>query len=116
MVTGWRRDDRRLAKGVRWLSQRGPSKFDMYYNYYATQVLHHWGGNEWKQWNRQMRYQLIATQAREGHESGSWFFKEDTKSSNKGGRLYATCMAIMTLEVYYRYLPIYGKRTVDASF
>ncbi|HEX3656459.1 MAG TPA: prenyltransferase/squalene oxidase repeat-containing protein [Pirellulales bacterium] len=116
MVTGWRRDDRRLAKGVRWLSQRGPSKFDMYYNYYATQVLHHWGGSDWQQWNRQMRYQLIATQAREGHESGSWFFKDDQKSSNKGGRLYATCMAIMTLEVYYRYLPLYGKRTVDASF
>ena len=116
MYTGWRREQRPLVKGVRWLSQRGPSKFDMYYNYYATQVLHHWGGSDWHQWNRQMRQQLITTQAREGHESGSWFFKDDHQASAKGGRLYTTCMAIMTLEVYYRYLPLYGKRTVNDSF
>lgn len=116
MYTGWRRDQRPLAKGVRWLSQRGPSKSDMYFNYYATQVLHYWGGSDWHQWNRQMRRQLLSTQAREGHESGSWFFKDDRQSSNKGGRLYNTCMAIMMLEVYYRYLPLYDKHTVNDSF
>ena len=116
MYTGWRREDRPLIKGVRWLSLRGPAKIDMYYNYYATQVLHHWGGSDWHQWNRQMRHQLLTTQAREGHESGSWFFKDEHQASVKGGRLYNTCMAIMTLEVYYRYLPLYGKRTVNDSF
>ena len=117
MYTGWRREDKPMLKGVRWLAGRGPSKSDMYYNYYATQVLHHWGGSDWHQWNRQMRLPAAFHSSESGpRESGSWFFQGDPKSATKGGRLYTTCMAIMTLEVYYRYLPLYNKRTVNDSF
>ena len=31
---------------------------------------------------------------------------------DKGGRLYNTAMAVMILEVYYRHMPLYGKRAV----
>jgi hypothetical protein len=30
-----------------------------------------------------------------------------------GGRLYVTAMAAMTLQVYYRYLPIYQETEID---
>lgn len=116
MYTGWRRDNGGLVRGVAYLSQLGPSKSDMYYNYYATQVMRHWGGGEWLAWNRQMRDYLVETQARAGHESGSWSFADSHHNSEKGGRLFNTCLAILTLEVYYRYLPLYGSRAVDDNF
>jgi len=105
MYLGWPRSHPGLQEGVRYLDQSGPSPDDMYYNYYATQVLHHWQGSEWKRWNDRMRDTLVATQAGEGHEAGSWYF--DHKHAKEGGRLYNTALAIMTLEVYYRYMPLY---------
>jgi len=114
MYTGWRRDHEPLARGVTYLSEWEPAKDAMYYNYYATQVLHHWGGPEWRQWNRQMRDHLIATQAGRGHESGSWYFSGGR--GDVGGRLYNTAMAVMTLEVYYRYMPLYDRPAVEGGF
>ena len=116
MYTGWRREHPPLARGVKFLARRGPSPTDMYYNYYATQVMHHWGGSEWVYWNKQLRDFLVRTQAAEGHASGSWYFDDEHQSSVQGGRLFNTALAIMTLEVYYRYLPLYDKRSVNDSF
>jgi len=108
MLLGWPREHASLLKGVRYLSDRGPSPTNLYYNYYATQVLHHYGGPEWIAWNEKLREYLVQSQSQEGHEVGSWQFEDSHESGSKGGRLYNTCMAIMTLEVYYRYLPIYS--------
>lgn len=110
MYGGWPRSRSSLARGVRSLGKRGPSQSDMYFDYYATQVMHHYGGNEWQAWNVVMREQLVKTQDRRGHESGSWYFPD--KHGDQGGRLYNTAMAIMILEVYYRYMPIYGDRAL----
>lgn len=111
MYTGWRRGHPALYRGVRYLGQWGPSQTNLYYDYYATQVMRHWGGPEWQQWNVKMREHLVASQAAAGHESGSWHFKDP--HGDKGGRLYSTAMAVMTLEVYYRYMPLYGRDAVD---
>jgi hypothetical protein len=73
-------------------------------------VLFHWRGSDWKRWNGAMRDHLVATQAGAGHESGSWYFSE--KSTAPGGRLCSTTLAIMTLEVYYRYMPLYGEEVL----
>ncbi|MGQ9505132.1 MAG: prenyltransferase/squalene oxidase repeat-containing protein [Thermogutta sp.] len=108
MYGGWVRGHPPLARGIGRLATWGPSPVDLYYDYYATQVLRHWGGSDWKRWNDTMREYLINTQATEGHESGSWYF--DDEHSRVGGRLYTTAMAIMILEVYYRYMPLYGKQ------
>ena len=43
MYIGWGRKEPALEAGVKLLAATGPSRNDMYYNYYATQVLHHWG-------------------------------------------------------------------------
>jgi len=80
---------------------------NIYYLYYGTQVMHHYGGPEWDLWNDQMRELLIGTQHSDGHRRGSWTPIEN--HDRQGGRLYATAMAICCLEVYYRHLPIFRK-------
>ncbi len=89
-------------------SQRpGP---DAYFNYYASLFLFHVGGPFWEGWNEQMREHLIATQAKTGHTAGSWFFEDPY--GREGGRVYTTAMSAMTLEVYYRFAPIYQQADV----
>ena len=105
MYMGWNRTNVALENGVRYLSATGPARNNMYYNYYATQVLHHWGGDEWKKWNGVMRKQLVGSQRKNDHAAGSWDVADSHGKS--GGRLYMTCLCVMTLEVYYRHLPLY---------
>ena len=114
MYTGWQPDKAALQRGIKHLDNWGPSKDDIYYNYYATQVMHHWQGPEWDRWNPKMRDYLVKTQASEGHESGSWYF--DGAHTRTAGRLFSTCAAIMTLEVYYRYMPLYSTKAVGTAF
>lgn len=116
MYLGWKKDKTALQRGVQWLANRGPSAGNMYYNYYATQVMRHWEGEEWKTWNRQMRDQLIHAQARQGHELGSWFTGAGDNGAVPGGRLYCTAMATMILEVYYRHMPIYRLQSMEQDF
>lgn len=114
MYMGWDKKNPHLARGVAFLDQARPSPNNMYYNYYATQVLHHWGGDEWKRWNDVMRDHLIRTQVADGVEAGSWNITDP--HGGPGGRLYQTCLCVMTLEVYYRHLPIYRRDKVKIEF
>ncbi len=108
MQLGWGRDNEELQKGVAILDKRGPYD-NLYYCYYATQVMRHWGGDPWRRWNPAMRDDLVRTQGTEqGPEFGSWMPRDRSGPSTAGGRLFITCLATMTLEVYYRYLPLYG--------
>ena len=108
MYTGWTRSRPALQRGVGYLSKWGPSEDDMYYNYYATQVLFHWGGRAWEPWNHRMHAFLVSTQATAGHEAGSWHFGHSR--NDVGGRLFNTAMGAMILEVYYRHMPLYDHR------
>jgi len=110
MYTGWRHSNPGLVQGVAHLNAWGPAKDSLYYDYYATQVLFHWAGPEWDTWNRKMRENLISNQERVGHQTGSWYF--ESQQSAAGGRLYNTAMATMILEVYYRFMPLYGAEAV----
>jgi hypothetical protein len=92
--------------------EKAASLGEAYYFYYATQVLHHMEGPEFDLWNSRMREHLIRTQETQGHKAGSWS-PDGVDWGKAGGRLYATCMALITLEVYYRHLPLY--RTVFAE-
>lgn len=112
MYLGWTKEKPELGQGVILLSEAGPSDFNIYYNYYATQVIHHWGGELWDDWNNKLRPQLVASQIREGPAAGTWYF-EDDHGTIPGGRLYCTAMATMILEVYYRHMPIYRERATD---
>jgi hypothetical protein len=119
MYLGWKKDNPALQRGVMILSNHGPSPGNMYFNYYATQVMRHWEGEEFDKWNRQMRDQLVHIQAKQGHEEGSWFVNSGGNADQgaaAGGRLYVTAMAAMILEVYYRNMPIYKSQSIDQDF
>lgn len=120
MYLGWEHDHPALVRGIERFSRRGPSPANMYFNYYATQLLHHYEGEAWEKWNKQMRDYLVETQALSGHETGSWYFprvdRESDAGMDRGGRLYFTAMATMILEVYYRHLPLYRKESTESDF
>jgi hypothetical protein len=106
---GWKRDHPPLVRGVSALLQDAPFDMadqDVYYWYYATQVLHHFGGSPWRRWNNVMKEELPKAQVKTGRESGSWAPQRDRWGKN-AGRLYTTCLSIYCLEVYYRHMPIY---------
>jgi hypothetical protein len=56
-----------------------------------------------------MRRILIETQETKGCAAGSWnrFQPEPDPWGNQGGRLMVRSLSALTLEVYYRYLPLY---------
>jgi hypothetical protein len=106
---GWKHDDPRLQDGCKVLLEHPVDYVDqnVYYWYYATQVLHHMGGEYWDEWNLVMREAVPAQQIKTGKEKGSWPPGSD-RWGNHGGRLFVTCLSLYMLEVYYRHLPIYG--------
>ena len=108
MYLGWTKERPGLINGVQYLTQNHlprNSEPNIYYWYYATQVMHHYGGPEWEEWNTHMRDILVQSQERGGHEAGSWTPRGD--HAGAGGRIYMTSLATCTLEVYYRHLPIF---------
>ncbi|MHB9081057.1 MAG: prenyltransferase/squalene oxidase repeat-containing protein [Pirellulaceae bacterium] len=108
---GWKQDDPRLSEGAEYLLQNQIdwADRDVYYWYYATQVLHHLEGDYWEKWNRVMRDVVPKNQVLNGKEAGSWD-PEGDQWGGYGGRLYVTCLSTYMLEVYYRHLPIYQYR------
>jgi hypothetical protein len=119
-LQSWGPSSPRMVKGVRsWLDTHPPDSGlkNMYYYYYATQVLHHFGGQSWKKWNEKMRDMLIATQdkgtdRKTNHQKGSWSPVGEQWGA-AGGRLMITSLSILTQEVYYRYLPLYRRDVVE---
>jgi len=116
MYLGWKKDHPALQRGVERLAKAGPTK-DLYFDYYATQIMHHMEGEVWIAWNNKMRDMLVKAQSKKGHEEGSWYEGVDGgHGPHAGGRIYCTSLATMILEVYYRHLPIYGQQSVDEEF
>ena len=90
----------------------------IYYLYYATQVMHHMQGESWRFWNdgvdengkknpqrhpRQPHLQAgQGTTPKHPHQIGSW-------PGSPGGRIMATSLSLLCLEVYYRHLPLYRR-------
>lgn len=108
LYSGWRTNSAPLLHGVDWLLKDylpEENRLNMYYLYYATQVMHHVGHDRWKKWNERTKRVLVETQEQEGHLTGSW--APTDHHDRAGGRLYMTALAVCSLEVYYRHLPIY---------
>jgi hypothetical protein len=96
------------------------NKIDYYYWYYASLALFQVGGQTWTTWERALIPTLLDSQ-RGFHkmdeaqgltskevldEHGSWDAVDAW--STAGGRVYATAINCLTLEVYYRYLRLHG--------
>lgn len=105
MYLGWGRDDGDMRASIA-LIDKSTSTENYYTNYFATQVMKNWGGPEWDRWNGRLRDQLIARQEKEGPAKGSWAPQDRADYSKSGGRLLTTCLATLTLEVYYRNKPL----------
>ena len=115
MYLGWRKDDPRMKAAVDWLvKEHLPSSKDqnLYYWYCGTQVMQHYGGDPWEKWNRRIRTLLIESQTRRGRYPGSWA-PDEFEWGEKGGRIYTTAMAVCTLEVYYRHLPLFKQLELE---
>jgi hypothetical protein len=117
------KNDKLVDEGVKLLISTSPPEktTSPYYWYYATQVVHHYQGPEWERWNRGMRRIWVERQNRDAKSTdfGSWDPKDFGREQidlMQGGRLYLTSIGLLTLEVYYRYLPLYeGIRATDAK-
>ncbi|MEM1305749.1 MAG: prenyltransferase/squalene oxidase repeat-containing protein, partial [Planctomycetota bacterium] len=87
----------------------GSGQANLYFWYYATLALHHqrdtngFADTAWRAWNEALTRQLVGSQVADGRNAGSW--SPNTVWGGYGGRVYATAMAAMCLEVYYRYDP-----------
>ena len=115
-LDGWGPENEGMATGVAGLIDLSPpnkNNFNMYYYYYATQAIHFHGGKEWNEkWNPKMRDLLIEMQVKSGTKGGSWDPEPDKIWMGPNtGRLGVTCMSLLTLEVYYRHLPLYKRDT-----
>jgi hypothetical protein len=73
-------------------------------------MIHHAGGENWEAWNPRVRDLLIDLQdngSARPHQKGSWSPLGDDFAA-QGGRLMFTSLALITLEVYYYHVPLYG--------
>ena len=89
-------------------TERNPAR-DTYYWYYATQVMYHMGGEHWDNWHARLDPLLLNSQVQQGPLAGSWNPIEPVPDrwGYHAGRLYVTCLNLLSLEVEYRHLPIY---------
>jgi len=85
---------------------------DFYHVYYATLALYQHQGPAWLDWNEKLKETLPLLQKKDGTDSGSW--DAHGPHINAGGRVVSTAFATLSLEVYYRLLPMYGFRNEDA--
>jgi hypothetical protein len=84
------------------LPDTNPANF--YYMYYGSLALMQIQGNDWHTWNATTAPLLLSLQQRNGPLAGS--FPTDSEWGSRGGLIYTTAMATLTLEVYYRYAPM----------
>jgi hypothetical protein len=114
MYLGWSPKNPGLQAGVGRLKANPPTALNnMYYYYYATQVMHHMGGESFEFWNPKMRDLLIKGQdqgkdPKHPWQEGSWDPGADG-FGKVGGRIMITSLSLLTLEVYYRHLPLYRR-------
>ncbi len=117
MYLGAKKEDPGMQAGVQAVAKRGPGK-QVYFNYYGAMLMYQADGPDgemWKKWNLKMRDMLVNAQVKQGKDKGSWFLSGGGHggAGGAGGRVYDTAMCAMTLEVYYRYMPIYQKENVE---
>jgi hypothetical protein len=103
-----------LLAGVEKLRVFPPGKTDnLYYEFYATRVMQHVGGDNWEWWNLGpdgkggIRDSLLTRQShnsgRMQHIEGSW----GPERAPEGGRIMTTSLSLLCLEAPYRRLPIF---------
>jgi hypothetical protein len=111
ILLGQKRTEKKITKGVDILMANLPNwnkpkntKVDFYYWFFGTYAMFQYGDKKrYKRykWNTAMKKALLDTQRIGGCPDGSW--DPAGKWGMVGGRVYATAINCLTLEVYYRY-------------
>jgi hypothetical protein len=105
-----------VSRGARYLADRAEARHaggatpapDYYLWYNCTMAMFQAGGEAWERWNRAVRDEVIGLQVHgESCERGSW--PPNDQWSSRGGRIYSTALAVLTLEVYYRFQRLAGQ-------
>jgi len=106
-MLGFPRDSDANTESIAWLMRNPPRMSDAnyYYWYYGTLAMYQYGGKPWQDWNGTVRDLLVEQQIQSGPMTGTW--DPNDEWGRYGGRLYSTALATLTLEVYYRLLPLY---------
>ncbi len=104
--------DKEVALGVKAMADyecdwKNPTKWPMYSWYYVTQAKFQSGGGTWNSWNSKFAPVITKNQCEDGH----WDSPE--AGETKQGPVYSTCLAALTLQVYYRFLPTYAPVKVE---
>jgi hypothetical protein len=104
-----------VKKGAALCARRLPSwnpsdgSIDMTYWYYGSLAMFQVGGEGWTAWNGALATAVVDTQ-RKGKDycgvDGSW--DPIDPWGTEGGRVYATALMTMCLEVHYRYDRVFG--------
>jgi hypothetical protein len=104
-------DDEAVDEATRFLARDPPEmqRADLYYWYYASLSMLHMQNPLWKDWNILTRESLIRMQ----QEDGGW--DTNIKWGERGGRVFTSALATLTLEVYYRYLPLRRAANTQAT-
>lgn len=120
---------REAREGIKYIEKNvKPEFWEPYLYYYAAQALLNRGGEPWSNFGKKLGEALVANQ----NADGSWpiHTPEVIKKTNmpatvsrvavgKGGNNaqihYETCLTILTLEVYYRFLPATGEATKNVT-
>ena len=88
---------------------------DLYYTYYSALAMYQAGDEHWRLWRKSYYDPLRAAMIRQKLDRdgryirGSWD-PAKYKWAKQGGRIYTTAMAVLSLEVPFRYLRIYRSR------
>jgi hypothetical protein len=82
-------------------------KADLYAWYYHTQAALMFGGSAWQKWNKWFQDELCDVQ----NPDGSWPAPGGKSPGPAGeesmtGQVYRSCLCILMLEVFYRYMPV----------
>jgi len=94
-----------VEHATKWLQAHPPKwgeRYFFYGTYYYAQGMHQQGGATATEAERLVREVLLSRQ----NDDGGWTPEGE---EGGGGRIYATCMAVLSLSVNYHYLPIYQR-------
>ena len=103
ILLGQELTDEQIREACDYIDFPGETDRMYYYWYYASLALMQLQNDAWRRWNPRVRDTLVRYQQRDG----SWDEKRASRYGRRGGRIYATALSTLTLEVYYRYLPMY---------
>ncbi len=100
-----------IPKGAALCAARPPvwnvedGTIDMDAWWWGTLALSEAGGDPWTAWSARLKTAIVDRQQSIGSRAGSW-----DPLGVEGGRIHATALMTMNLEIYYRYANVLGAR------